>query len=127
MQTFAWGQDISWTPVKVTRSYRAAEGLQAVVLDIGQLALGYQRGGQFLQLKVGKDAKPGFYAIASAPDVSNKGLVELLVKNSGESAEALCAAPEGMQPSQRAWCRPCCTAVPAAWQCLGLGAAARGR
>ena len=95
MQTFAWGEDISWTPVKITRSYKAAEGLQAVVLDIGQLALGYQKGGQFLQLKVGKDAKPGFYAIASGPDANNKGVIELLVKCSGETAEALCAAPEG--------------------------------
>ena len=95
--TYAWGEEITWTPVKVTRSHKAAEGLQTVVLDIGQLALGYQKGGQFLQLKVA-GGKPGFYAIASGPDPNNKGVVELLVKCSGETAEALCNAAEGRRP-----------------------------
>ena len=44
VRTYAWGERISWTPVKITRSFKAAEGLQTVVLDIGQLGLGYQKG-----------------------------------------------------------------------------------
>lgn len=37
-----------------------------VVLDVGELAGGYTKGGQFMQVKVG-DGKPGFFAIASPP------------------------------------------------------------
>ena len=128
VQTFAaWGQDIEWTPVKVKQSYKAAEGvslllqvhqlchgfkgcciadwlgwllqLQTVILDIGALGLSYQKGGQFLQLKVG-DSSPGFYAIASGPDPGSKGVIELLIKKAGDTAERVCSAPEGSTPDQ---------------------------
>ena len=71
--------------------------LQTVVLDIGALGLTYQKGGQFLQLKVG-DSSPGFYAIASGPDPGNKGVIELLIKKAGDTAERVCSAPEGANP-----------------------------
>ena len=71
--------------------------LQTVVLDIGALGLTYQKGGQFLQLKVG-DSSPGFYAIASGPDPGNKGVIELLIKKAGDTAERVCSAPEGAYP-----------------------------
>lgn len=54
--------------------------LKKLVLDIGSLAEGYKTAGQFVQIKV-KDSKPGFFAIASAPDSNNQGLIEVLIKD----------------------------------------------
>jgi len=69
--------------------------LQSLVLDIGILAEGYRIPGQFIQIKVG-DSKPGFYAIASPPDVNNQGCVELLVKSiPGTTAEILVGSTAG--------------------------------
>ena len=50
----------------------------------------YTRPGQFIKATIG-DRKPGFFAIASNPGQP----IELLIKNSGEAAEALCAAQAG--------------------------------
>lgn len=47
---------------------------------------------------MGADAKPGFFAIASPPDVNNQGVLELLVKKvPGGAAEALCGLQAGSQ------------------------------
>ncbi|KAL4527635.1 hypothetical protein Ndes2437A_g02783 [Nannochloris sp. 'desiccata'] len=73
--------------------------LGAIILhaqwDIGSLASDYTTPGQFLQAKIAADGKAGFFAIASAPDSNNAGVVELLIKPNGEAAEAICAATEG--------------------------------
>jgi len=51
---------------------------------------GYTTPGQFIQATIG-DLKPGFFAIASDPGQR----IELLLKNAGPAAEALCAAKVG--------------------------------
>lgn len=49
-----------------------------------------------LQAKVTADGKPGFFAIASAPDVNNQGVLELLIKvQPGATAEAICGLAAG--------------------------------
>ena len=69
--------------------------LQALIVDIGELATGYKIPGQFVQIKVG-DSKPGFYAIASPPEPNNLGYVELLVKSiPGTTAEILAQSSAG--------------------------------
>lgn len=88
--------EADWSKVKVIETSVAASGLQRLVLDIGEGAKGHQKGGQFLQLKVG-ESKPGFYAIASPPDSNNEGVVELLVKKQGETAELLCSQSVGAE------------------------------
>ncbi len=71
--------------------------LHRVLVDIGPRASDYTRPGQYVQIKVGDDGKPGFFAIASAPDTNNQGVLELLIKNAGEAAEKLCALGAGAQ------------------------------
>lgn len=66
-------------------------------VNIGTLASGYTKPGQFLQLKIG-DSKPAFIAIASAPD-SESEVVELLIKNQGGTSEALCGLRAGEELS----------------------------
>ena len=72
--------------------FRCAVQLVRCTVDIGDLAQGYTKGGQYLQIKVG-ESKPAFYAIASAP--SSKAEIELLVKNQGETAQILCDSKAG--------------------------------
>ena len=56
--------------------------------------------GQFMQIKVG-DSKPGFFAIASAPDSNNQGLVEVLIKDGPpeSAANLLCNISPGVHLS----------------------------
>jgi len=91
-----WGADIEWSKGTVVETSKAAEGLVRLTVDIGQLAKGYTKGGQYLQLKVG-ESKPGFFAIASAP--SPELPIELLVKNQGSTAEILCDSKPGTSPA----------------------------
>lgn len=71
--------------------------LHRVLVDIGPRASEYTRPGQYIQVKVGEEGKPGFFAIASAPDANNQGVLELLIKNAGDAAEKLCASEAGAQ------------------------------
>lgn len=91
-----WGADIEWSRGTIVETSKAAEGLVRLTVDIGQLAKGYTKGGQYLQLKVG-ESKPGFFAIASAP--SPEIPIELLVKNQGSTAEILCNSKPGTSPA----------------------------
>ena len=70
--------------------------LKRLVIDVGSLADGYKTAGQFMQIKVG-DSKPGFFAIASAPDSNNQGLVEVLIKDGApeSAANLLCNISPG--------------------------------
>ncbi|KAK9813944.1 hypothetical protein WJX73_005945 [Symbiochloris irregularis] len=92
----AWGDDIEWKKAKISESTLAATGIQKVILDIGSGADSHTKPGQFVQVKV-DGGKPGFYAIASPPDSNNQGVIELLVKNQGETAEALCSKSSGAE------------------------------
>jgi len=111
-----WGDPIAWAPATVTRrspavpeSALAEAPLHAVTLDVGtEAAALYTSPGQYLQVRVGDgtdegSTKPGFFAIASAPERESKSpssTVDLLVKATGDAknaADALCAAAEGSQ------------------------------
>ncbi|KAL3130519.1 hypothetical protein ABBQ38_008334 [Trebouxia sp. C0009 RCD-2024] len=96
----SWGQDIEWTNVKVSSNGSAAKQLNKLVIDVGSLAEGYKTAGQFMQIKVG-DSKPGFFAIASAPDSNNQGLVEVLIKDGppDSTASLLCNISSGAEVS----------------------------
>lgn len=86
---------ICWhNPVGSTLTFNCCLQIQKVILDVGSAADSHTKPGQFLQVKV-EGGKPGFYAIASPPDPNNQGVVELLVKNQGETAEALCSKSAG--------------------------------
>lgn len=62
-------------------------------VDVGELASGYTKPGQFMQLKVG-ESSPAFIALASPPDTSSS-VVELLIKNAGGTSEALVGLAKG--------------------------------
>ena len=66
--------------------------LQRLTIDIGELGKGYSASGQYVQMKIG-ESKPGFFAIASPP--GGNGVVEVLVKNQGSTAELLCQTKPG--------------------------------
>jgi hypothetical protein len=46
------------------------------------------------------EGKPGFFAISSAPDPNNQGLLEFLIKAQGEAAEAVAALQAGETESR---------------------------
>ncbi len=90
-----WGADVAFTDGKILETGKSGDNLHRCLVDIGSLASEYKIPGQFVQAKMDADGKAGFFAIASAPDSNNAGVVELLIKPSGEAAEAICAATEG--------------------------------
>jgi len=105
-----WGDPIVWAPATVTRRVPAvpeaalAESpLHSVTLEVGKEAAAlYTSPGQYLQVRSGDgtdegSTKPGFFAIASAPQPGSSS-VDLLVKatgNPGNAADALAAAAAG--------------------------------
>jgi NAD(P)H-flavin reductase len=92
----SWGADVAFTDAQILKTSKAADNLHRLIVDIGPAAAAaYTTPGQFVQAKTTADGKAGFFALASAPDANNGGVVELLIKASGETAEALCAAREG--------------------------------
>lgn len=93
----AWGADVVFKPAKILETTKIGDNLHRIILDIGaDVAAEYTIPGQFIQAKVEESAKPGFFAIASPPDVNNAGAVELLIKEQpGSTAEALCKASQG--------------------------------
>lgn len=93
-----WNDDITFHKSTVVKQEIAAANLHRILIDVGATtSQGYKTAGQFVQAKV-NESKPGFFAIASPPgDTNNAGVIELLVKNQGESAELLCTAQEGSQ------------------------------
>ena len=107
------------------RTWLCVLQLHRLVINVGKLAEGYKKAGQFVQIKVG-DSKPGFFAIASAPNSSSDGLIEVLIKDGspGTAASLLCEGPQGMRPRfyhmsavcgfpfMRCMCK-CCNAVSA--------------
>jgi hypothetical protein len=47
-----WGAPVEFSSAKVVSNSRVAEKLHKMVVDVGELAGGYQKGGQFMQIKV---------------------------------------------------------------------------
>mmetsp|Transcript_25027 Transcript_25027/g.69862 ORF Transcript_25027/g.69862 Transcript_25027/m.69862 type:complete len:305 (-) Transcript_25027:337-1251(-) len=92
----AWGAEVEWEEASVIDVSKASSLIWSVKLDVGDIAGGYVKPGQFIQAKVG-DSKPGFFAIASPPTEDNnlKGVLELLVKEQGGTAELLCKMAAG--------------------------------
>ena len=93
----SWGADVQFSPAKIIETKKVANNLHRVLVDVGREALAaYTVPGQFVQAKPEESMKPGFFAIASAPDENNDGVIELLIKEQpGTTAEALCRASEG--------------------------------
>jgi len=96
----SWGADVAFTGAQILETGKAADNLQRILVDIGAGASEYTKPGQFIQAKV-NDSKPGFFAIASPPDANNSGVVELLIKRQGGTAELLCDAKEGDDGTMR--------------------------
>ena len=87
--------DVSFQAGNIVDQKNIALGMHRILLDAGaHVTKGYTIPGQFVQIKV-EDSKPGFFAIASPPDTNNAGVIELLVKNAGETAALLCASNAG--------------------------------
>jgi len=94
-----WGDPVEFSAAKVVSNVKTAEKLHRIVIDVGaDIAAGYTKGGQYVQVKIG-EGKPGFFAIASAPDPNNQGLLEFLIKAQGDAAEALAALSAGADVS----------------------------
>lgn len=96
----SWGAPVEFSTATVSSSRPEADNLQRIALNIGSLASGYTKPGQFIQAKLSAEGKPGFFAIASTPPSENtsanfSSIVELLVKGQGETAEALTKAAAG--------------------------------
>lgn len=47
-----WGAPVEFSTAKIMSNNKIAEQLHKVVVDVGDLAGGYTRGGQFMQIKV---------------------------------------------------------------------------
>ncbi|KAF5832117.1 hypothetical protein DUNSADRAFT_12128 [Dunaliella salina] len=93
-----WGAPVEFTSAKVLRNREVTPQAHQVFVDVGSLATGYTKPGQFIQAKVDPEGKPGFFAIASPPDVNNQGVLELLVKRQpGSAADAICDLQEGSE------------------------------
>lgn len=89
--------DVAFAPATITSNkvVTSSPVLNRLLVDVGPQAAKYTIAGQFVQVKAEEDGKAGFFAIASAPDVNNAGVLELLVKASGDPAEAICASADG--------------------------------
>ena len=90
--------DVAFAPAKITSNkvVTSSPVLNRLLVDVGGAqAAKYSIAGQFVQVKTEEDGKAGFFAIASAPDANNAGVLELLVKASGDPAEAICASADG--------------------------------
>ena len=74
----------------VTVTFNRPAGTQMRWIQLDWIPEAYTTPGQFIQATIG-DLKPGFFAIASDPGKP----IELLLKNAGPAAEALCAAQPG--------------------------------
>ena len=64
-------------------------------VDIGDLAQGYTKGGQYLQIRVGREQASLLRHSICRPH--RKAEIELLVKNQGETAQILCDSKAGME------------------------------
>ncbi|PSC71452.1 hypothetical protein C2E20_5041 [Micractinium conductrix] len=94
----SWGAPVEFAAGKVLENEREAEQLQRLRVQIGGAASAYTKAGQFIQAKFGEDGKAGFFAIASSPGADKEnGVVELLVKSQGGTAEQLCTAAAGAE------------------------------
>ena len=90
--------DVAFSPAKITsnKAVTSSPTLNRLLVDVGAEATAkYTIAGQFVQVKMEEEGKAGFFAIASAPDANNAGVIELLVKASGDPAEAICGSGEG--------------------------------
>ena len=90
-----WGADVVFSDASILETGTTGNCHRLLVDIGGPAAAGYSTPGQFIQAKVDPEGKAGFFAIASPPDANNDGVIELLIKPSGEAAEALCSAPPG--------------------------------
>lgn len=80
---------------RVRGGNQIAEGQYFLKIKAGDIASEYKVPGQFVQIKVGEDGKPGFFAISNAPtDVDENGTLEFLVK-AVESTQPLVTAQAG--------------------------------
>lgn len=87
--------DATFSPSSVVDRKEIAKGMHRVLIDVGpKTSEAYTKAGQFVQAKI-DGSKPGFFAIASAPDQNNAGVIELLIKNQGETAELICQTEQG--------------------------------
>ena len=90
-----WGEEPEWQPGTVVSTTPEAEGLRGLLVEVGEaLSQGYDKPGQFVQLKVG-DSKPAFIAIACPPAEAQAGQLELLIKDGDGTAGLLCGLEAG--------------------------------
>lgn len=65
-----------WSKAKIIRSKKEAEGLHLIELEVPSSSKDlYKIPGQYIQLKINPEAKPGFYAIASPPGAETFSLI----------------------------------------------------
>jgi len=82
-----------WSGCKIVSNKAEAEGLRLIEISAtSELASLYTTPGQYVKIKVG-EGKPGFYAIASAPDAAKETLT-FLVKDT-ENNQYISAAKGG--------------------------------
>jgi hypothetical protein len=80
-----WGDPVEFSAAKVVSNARVAEKLHKVVLDVGELAGGYQKGGQYVQVRCGRVRRVSQRFVAAA----GHARVGLACSNSTQHAHTL--------------------------------------
>lgn len=88
-----WGPDPIWSTLSIKSTEAACEGSQSVVISVPEAAAAeYKAAGQYVQIRAGEDAKPSFFAIASAPASGTDW--EFLIKET-DGSKWFTTMPEG--------------------------------
>eukprot|EP01041_Mallomonas_annulata_P003800 gene3800-7551_t len=89
---FTMMTETSWSQIKIKKNIKEAEGLRLLEIDVESDTMSqYKTPGQYVQIRVNSESKPGFYAIANAPGAST---FSFLIKETENNAQVT-AAIEG--------------------------------
>ncbi|GAX75109.1 hypothetical protein CEUSTIGMA_g2553.t1 [Chlamydomonas eustigma] len=96
-----WGAPVEFSDAKVISNKTFFPGMHQIVIGVEKsVTSSFTKPGQYIQAKVEVDNKPGFFAVASAPNASTlpPDSLELLIKSQpGSSAEAIANLAAGGQ------------------------------
>lgn len=92
--------DALWTQAIVKNNAKNAEGIRFLEFDVKpELAEAYKIPGQYVQIKLGSEGKPGFYAMACAPgSASFSFIVKETENNVGLTSAKIGSAVEMSSP-----------------------------
>lgn len=84
-QRRAWGDDVQFHQASIKSNVEAAEGLRLLTVEVPtEVSSSFQKAGQYVQAKQGKEDKASFYAVSSPPGTG--GDLEFLIKLADNNA-----------------------------------------